>query len=94
MELENLKEQNPVALKMVNSELQNTSPNIAEYFISPEIVRSCKEAGQRNQEHLEDEKKKKAGIQKHWKRKAVQTELQEIKKKKAEIAETSKKRMQ
>ena len=94
MELENLNEQNPVALKMVNSELQNTWPNIAEYSISPDIVRSCKEIRQRNQEHLEDEKKKEADIQKHWKRKAVQTELQEVKKKKAEIAETSKKRMQ
>ena len=65
MEVENLKEQNPVALKMVNSELQNTSPNIAEYSITSEIVRSCKETRQRNQEHLESEKKKEDDIQKH-----------------------------
>ena len=65
MEEENLKEQNPVALKMVNSELQNTSPNIGEYSISPEIVRSCKETRQRNQEHLKDEKKKQTDTKKH-----------------------------
>ena len=41
MEVENLKEENLVAMKMVHSELP-TSPNIVDYPITPELMRSCK----------------------------------------------------
>ena len=72
MEVENLKEENLVAMKMVHSELQ-TSPNIVDYPITPELMRSCKGTRQHYQQHLEDQKKKEVETNKQRKRKAVQT---------------------
>ena len=87
MEVENLKEDNLVALKMVFSELQST-PDFVDYSITAGLLQNCKVARQRYHQHLDDERKKVADTDKERKRKAIQLDLKDVKAKKLKLTES------
>ena len=88
MLVENLQEKTVVALRTVYDGISATSQNFIELLFTPRLKRNVKAARMRYSQHLEDQKKAKAGREKDRKRKALQGELNEVQKNKKVIEST------
>ena len=86
----NMKEKSLIAQRIIHDKIASEGGKISEFDISPDLRKSCMLASQHYKQDLKDQREQKISSEKSLKRKAKSDELENLKRRKADLQNTIK----